>query len=67
MRALLAVGLLLGSSLVPAASTCDTKCDRDAAACVDGCEASHAKDPARRVGCKLKCSERREACAGACR
>ncbi len=67
MRALVALGLLLGSSLVPASTRCADKCDHDAAACVDACEASHPKDPPARVGCKVKCGERREACSGSCK
>lgn len=67
MRALVALGLLVGSSLVPASSTCADRCDRDAAACVDACEADHPKDASARVGCKVRCGERRAACAGGCK
>ena len=50
----------------PLASACSGKCDKDAAACVDACEAKYGSDAAKRVGCKVECAKKREACDAQC-
>ncbi|MCS6900921.1 MAG: hypothetical protein RMJ98_15345 [Myxococcales bacterium] len=48
-------------------SDCTSSCDKEAAACVDQCENTHANDPAARVGCKVKCADARKACSKKCK
>ena len=72
MRALLlALALSLPFVFPAQAATpeaaCDSACDRDAAACVDRCEADHPNDPATRVGCKVKCADTRKECSKSCK
>ncbi len=69
MRSLLLVVALVAPQVLPAspAAKCDADCDKQAATCVDECEARFTSDPSKRVGCKVKCSEARVTCAKACK
>lgn len=46
--------------------TCEDRCDRTAAACLDTCEETHKGKPMPRIKCKLACADKRTACVAAC-
>jgi hypothetical protein len=46
--------------------TCEDRCDRTAAACLDTCEETHKGKPLPRVKCKLECADKRTACVTSC-
>jgi hypothetical protein len=68
MRAALLAIVLLAPYLPLAdqAEACDLRCNKEAASCVDACETQFKGDPAQRVGCKVKCAEKRVGCAKSC-
>ena len=68
MRAAVLAAALFGFYVCggEARSDCADACDKEAAACVDVCEAKHANDAPARVSCKLKCAEQRGACDKSC-
>jgi hypothetical protein len=46
--------------------TCEDRCDRAAADCLDTCEETHKGKPLPRVKCKLDCADKRTACVAKC-
>lgn len=68
MRAALLFAVVFGfyGSGAEARSDCSEGCDKEAAACVDACEAKHGNDAPARVGCKVKCAEQRGVCEKGC-
>lgn len=69
MRLAVIAAFLLAAPLLPLTektAACDAECDKQAAACVDACEEQFKNDPAQRVGCKVKCAEKRASCSKDC-
>jgi hypothetical protein len=70
MRSALFAAVILGfyasGSAEPLAGDCSAACDKEAAACVDACEEKFPNDPSARIGCKLKCAEKRTECDKGC-